>query len=144
MRTPYSGSVPVAGRPAFLRLTVIDFAIITYNVKASRGEVAASAPALTRTTRGINPMIQATCVYITSPTSTSAIDHPIMFPPRDPTRRHFLTVAAVASVVSAGTLAAATAMDPSVPQAVTVPGRPDPAFALIADKRAADIAHGEA
>jgi hypothetical protein len=37
-------------------------------------------------------------------------------------------------------------MDPSVPAAVTVPrhSRPDPAFALIADKRAADIAHGEA
>jgi len=32
--SPYSGSVPVAGRPAFLRLTVIDFAIITYNVKS--------------------------------------------------------------------------------------------------------------
>jgi hypothetical protein len=69
-----------------------------------------------------------------------------MFPPRDPTRRRFLAVAAVASAVSAGTLAAAAAMDPSVPAAVTMPrhSRPDPAFALIADKRAADIAHGEA
>jgi hypothetical protein len=38
----------------------------------------------------------------------------MMFPPRDPTRRRFLAVAAVASVVSAGTLAAAAAMDPSV------------------------------
>jgi hypothetical protein len=38
MRTPYSGSVPVAGLPGFLRLTDIDFDIIAYNVKASRGE----------------------------------------------------------------------------------------------------------
>jgi hypothetical protein len=39
MRTPYNGSVPVAGRPRVLRLTDIDFAIIAYNVKSSRGEV---------------------------------------------------------------------------------------------------------
>jgi hypothetical protein len=65
--------------------------------------------------------------------------------PVDPTRRRFLTVAAGASVVGAGSLAAA-AMAANVPQAVTTPvlSRPDPAFALIADKRAADIAHGEA
>jgi hypothetical protein len=52
-----------------------------------------------------------------------------MFPPVDPTRRRFLAVAAVASVVSAGTLAAAAAMDPNVPAAVTMPrhSRPDPA-----------------
>jgi len=90
-------------------------------------------------------MTQADRVLSTPPTNTSAIDHPMMFPPRDPTRRRFLAAAAVASVVSAGTLAAAAAMDPSVPGAVTVPkhGRPDPAFALIADKRAADVAHCE-
>ena len=90
-------------------------------------------------------MIQADSVLSTPPTNTSAIDHPMMFPPRDPTRRRFLAVAAVASVVSASTLAAAT-MAPDVPKAVTVPRHsgPDPAFALIADKRAADIAHGEA
>jgi hypothetical protein len=41
-------------------------------------------------------------------------------------------------------------MAPNVPQAVTVPclavpaALPDPAFALIANKRAADIAHGKA
>jgi len=70
----------------------------------------------------------------------------MMFPPRDPTRRRFLAVAAVASAVGAGTLAAAAAMDPSVPAAVTMPrhSTPDPALALIADKRAADIAHCEA
>jgi hypothetical protein len=69
-----------------------------------------------------------------------------MFPPVDPTRRRFLTTAAVASVVSAGTLAAAAAMDPSVPAAVTMPrhSTPDPVFGLIADKRAADVAHCEA
>jgi hypothetical protein len=65
-------------------------------------------------------MTQANSVYITPPTNTSAIDHPMMFPPRDPTRRRFLAVAAVASAVGAGTLAAAAAMDPSVPVAVTV------------------------
>jgi hypothetical protein len=91
-------------------------------------------------------MAQATRVLSTPPTNTSAIDHPMMFPPIDPTRRRFLAVAAVASVVSAGTLAAAAAMDPNVPAAVTMPrhSTPDPVFGLIADKRAADIAHGKA
>ena len=81
-------------------------------------------------------MTQADRVLSTPPTNT----------PIDTSRRRFLTVAAVASVVSAGTLAAAAAMDPRVPVAVTIPrhSRSDPAFALIADKRAADIAHGEA
>jgi hypothetical protein len=86
-------------------------------------------------------MTQADSVLSTPPTNTSAIDQPMMFPPRDPTRRRFLAVAAVGSVVGAGSLAAA-AMAESVPQAVTV--SKDPAFALIAEKRAADIAHGEA
>jgi hypothetical protein len=88
-------------------------------------------------------MAQADRVYITPPTNTSAIDHPMMFPPRDPTRRRFLAVAAVASVVSAGTLAAAAAMDPSVPAAVTIPrhSRPDPVFALIEAHRKAHAAH---
>jgi hypothetical protein len=91
-------------------------------------------------------MTQADRVYITPRTNTSAIDHPMMFPPRDPTRRRFLTIAAGASVAGAGSLAAAAMAPPTVPQAVTVPHMrlPDPAFALIADKRAADIAHGEA
>jgi hypothetical protein len=39
MRTPYNGSVPVAGLPGFLRLTDIDLAIIPYNVKLHRREV---------------------------------------------------------------------------------------------------------
>ncbi len=38
--------MPVAGRPGFLRLTNIEFIIITFNVKASRGEAVTSAPAL--------------------------------------------------------------------------------------------------
>jgi hypothetical protein len=83
-------------------------------------------------------MTQADSVHSTPPTNTSATD---------PTRRRFLAVAAVASAVSAGTLAAAAAMDPSVPAAVTSTprhSRPDPAFALIAEKLAADVAHGVA
>jgi hypothetical protein len=76
-------------------------------------------------------MAKADSVYSTPPTNTSAIDHPMMFPPRDPTRRRFLTVAAAAMASS------------DVPQAVTVPrhSRPDPAFTLIAEKLAADVAH---
>jgi hypothetical protein len=91
-------------------------------------------------------MAKATCVLSTPPTSTSAIDHPMMFRPRDPTRRRFLAVTAGASVVSAGTLAAAMVRAPSVLVAVTISrqSRPDPVFALIAEKRAADVAHGEA
>jgi hypothetical protein len=58
MRTPYSGSVPVAGRPAFLRLTVIDFAIITYNVKASRGEALDFRPGSNPSHKGVQ-MAQA-------------------------------------------------------------------------------------
>jgi hypothetical protein len=91
-------------------------------------------------------MTQADSVHSTPPTNTSAIDHPIMFPPVDPTRRRFLAVAAVASVVSAGTLAAATAMDPSVPTAVTVPRHsgPDPIHDVIEQHRKAAREHIEA
>src|SRR5258705_10651634 len=69
-----------------------------------------------------------------------------MFPPVDPMRRRFLAVAAVGSMAGAGSLAAAALASSDIPLAVTTPrhSRPDPAFALIADKRAADIAHGEA
>ncbi len=80
-------------------------------------------------------MTQADSVLSTPPTNTSAIDHPIMFPPRDPTRRRFLTVAAAASVAGAGSLAAA-AMAPNVPHAVPSP-------ALRAAIRALDLAHAE-
>src|SRR5450432_3257295 len=88
-------------------------------------------------------MTQADSVLSTPRTNTSAIDHPMMFPPVDPTRRRFLAVAAVASAVSAGTLAAATAMDPSVPAAVTIPrhSRPDPVFVLIEAHRKAGRDH---
>jgi hypothetical protein len=52
-------------------------------------------------------------------------------------------VAAVASAVGAGTLAAAAAMDPSVPAAVIIPrhSRPDPVFGLIEAHRKADRDH---
>jgi hypothetical protein len=81
-------------------------------------------------------MAKADRVYITPPTNT----------PVDTTRRRFLAVAAVGSIVGAGSLAFAAAASNDVPLAVTVPRHSgqDPAFALIADKRAADIAHGEA
>src|SRR5882672_937800 len=69
-----------------------------------------------------------------------------MFPPVDPTRRRFLTVAAIGSVLGSGSLGFAAAAPNDVPKAVTMPrhSRPDPAFVLIADKLAADIAHCEA
>jgi hypothetical protein len=81
-------------------------------------------------------MIQADSVYITPPTNT----------PIDKTRRRFLTVAAIGSMIGAGSLAAAAMAPNDVPQAVTTPRHsgPDPVFALIADKLAGDIAHGEA
>jgi len=89
-------------------------------------------------------MAKADSVYITPPTNTSAIDHPMMFPPRDPTRRRFLTVAAVASVAGAGGLATAT-QAPNVPAAVVIPPAPataaalhDPVFGLIEAHRKAD------
>src|SRR6267154_5012609 len=61
-------------------------------------------------------------------------------------RRRFLTVAPVSSIARAGSLAFAPAAPNDVPKAVTTLKHcgPDPAFALIADKLAADIAHGEA
>jgi hypothetical protein len=114
--------------------------------QAARRGAINTPTSLTRATKDAGPMTQADRVYITPPTNTSAIDHPIMFPPRDPTRRRFLAAAAGASVVSAGTLAAATLTAPSVLVAVTISrqSRPDPVFALIAEKRAADAAHCEA
>src|SRR5476649_2177488 len=86
-------------------------------------------------------MTQADSVLSTPPTNTSAIDQPMMFPPRDPTRRRFLAVAAVASVAGAGTLAAAAMAANDVPQAVTMPSRPDPVFGLIEAHRKAHAAH---
>ncbi|SRR6266481_1037349 len=82
-------------------------------------------------------MIQANSVLSTPPTNTPVVDT---------TRRRFLAVAAVGSIVGAGSLGFAAAAPNDVPLAVTTPrhSRPDPAFALIAEKLAADIAHGEA
>src|SRR6267143_7295897 len=91
-------------------------------------------------------MAQADRVLSTPPTNTSAIDRPMMFPPRDPTRRRFLATAAVASVVSARTLAATAAMDPSGPVAVTMSrhSTPDPVLGLIEAHRRASAAHRSA
>lgn len=58
-----------------------------------------------------------------------------MFPPVDPTRRHFLTVAAGASVASVGSLAAA-----SMPGLAPV----DPIYAVIEQHRKAALAYKEA
>jgi hypothetical protein len=64
-------------------------------------------------------MTQADRVLSTPPTNT----------PVDPARRRFLTVAAVGSMVGAGTLAAAALTPNDVPQAVTVPsGSSSPAL----------------
>jgi hypothetical protein len=89
-------------------------------------------------------MTQADSVLSTPRTNTSAIDHPMMFPPRDPTRRRFLAVAAVASAVGSGTLAAAAARAPDVPKAVTVPIEADPIHDVIEQHRKAAREHIEA
>jgi hypothetical protein len=60
-------------------------------------------------------MTQADSVHSTPPTNTSAL-------PVDPTRRRFLTVAAVGSMVGAGTLAAAALTPSVVPKAVASVG----------------------
>jgi hypothetical protein len=67
-------------------------------------------------------MAKADCVLSTPRRTASKINSP-----RDPTRRHLLTVAAGGAVVG-------------IPATAAV----DPAFAMIAEKRAADVAHGEA
>jgi hypothetical protein len=73
-------------------------------------------------------MAKATRVHSTPPTNT----------PIDTTRRRFITIAAGASIVSVGSLAAVAA----IPATANVTS--DPAFALIAQKRAADVAHDRA
>jgi hypothetical protein len=56
-----------------------------------------------------------------------------MFPPVDPTRRRLLTIAAAGSIAG---------FSPAIASAAVIV--PDPAFALIAEKLAADIAYCEA
>jgi len=89
-------------------------------------------------------MAKADCVLSTPPTNTSAIDHSMMFPPRDPTRRRFLAVAAVASAVGACTFAAAARAPNDVPQGVSVPIGPDPIHDVIEAHRKATREHHEA
>ena len=86
-------------------------------------------------------MAKADSVLSTPPTNTSAIDQPMM--PRDPARRRFLTVTAIASVVSAGSLAATMVTAPSVLVAITISrqSRPDPVFGLIEAHRKAGCDH---
>ena len=77
-------------------------------------------------------MTQADRVHSTPPLST----------PIDTNRRRFLTAAAAASVAT-GTLAVAAM--PAIGIPMTEPAcAVDPAFALIAEKRAADVVHCEA
>jgi hypothetical protein len=76
-------------------------------------------------------MAKATRVHSTPPTNT----------PTDMTRRRFLTVAAGSSIASVGALTVA-AMPATAPDSGACDA--DPAFALIAAKRAADEAHCEA
>jgi hypothetical protein len=63
-------------------------------------------------------------------------------PPIDHARRRFLAVAAGASVASTGTLAVAAAMPAAAPYSAAC--AVDPAFALIAAHRAAEVALNEA
>jgi hypothetical protein len=65
-------------------------------------------------------MPKADSVYITPPTNTSAIDHPMMFPRVDPTQAA------------------------NVPQAVTVPQGADPIHAVIEQHRKAVSEHNAA
>jgi hypothetical protein len=75
-------------------------------------------------------MAKATCVLSTPPTNT----------PVDTTRRRFLAVSAGASIASVGALTVA-AMPATAPDSRACAA--DPAFALIAEKQAADVAHDE-
>jgi hypothetical protein len=81
-------------------------------------------------------MIKANSVHSTPRRTASKINAPI-----DTTRRRFLAVSAGASVASVGTLAVA-AMPGIVPAIAAC--AVDPAFVLIAEKLAADIAHEKA
>ena len=79
-------------------------------------------------------MTKADRVFSTPPTNTSATNTV------DPTRRGFITLAARASIISVGSLAAV-----AMPIAAAIPNTEaataDPAFMLIAEKLAADVAH---
>jgi hypothetical protein len=83
-------------------------------------------------------MAQADSVHSTPPTNT----------PVDKTRRRFLTVAAIGSMIGAGSLAFAAAAPNDVPQAVTVPNgscfQADPIYEVIERHRKAALAHNEA
>jgi hypothetical protein len=63
----------VAGRPRFFGLALIDIREYWFSLKASRGEASTSAPALTRTMKGLLSMTQADSVLSTPPTNTPEI-----------------------------------------------------------------------
>jgi hypothetical protein len=85
-------------------------------------------------------MAQADRVHSTPPTNTSATN-PTR--PVDPARRGFITLAAGASIISVGSLAAV-----AMPIAAAIPNTAaataDHAYALIAEKLAADAGHSVA
>src|SRR5471030_495286 len=80
-------------------------------------------------------MTKADRVFSTPPTNTSATNTV------DPTRRGFITLAAGASIISVGSLAAVAAMPIAAALPTAEAATADPAFALIAEKLAADVAH---
>jgi hypothetical protein len=88
-------------------------------------------------------MTQATRVHSTPPTSTSANNPP---EPVDQARRRFLTVAAGGAVAAMAMAIATTARAAGEGINLSAPSlgiEADPAFALIAAHRAAEVAYGE-
>jgi hypothetical protein len=82
-------------------------------------------------------MTQADRVLSTPPTNTSANNQSTFSP--DPTRRRFLAVASITSIVGAGGLAVAAATPASVPQVITIPQACPELRATI---RHLELAHG--
>jgi hypothetical protein len=78
-------------------------------------------------------MTQADRVFSTPPTNTSAIN------PVDPTRRGFIAVAAGASIISVGSLAAVAAMP--IAGALPTTAAADPIYAAIDAHRNANAVH---
>src|SRR5438270_5649925 len=86
-----------------------------------------SAPALTQATTERIQMTQADSVHSTPRTNT----------PIDTTRRHLLSIAA------GGAVAAAIPIDVGIPTSAAAAADPDPAFALIAAHRPAEVVQCE-
>ena len=112
------GSRPVAGRPRFFGLALIDIREYWFSLKASRGEASTSAPALTQAMKGLNSMTRADSVHSTPFTNTSV----------DPTRRRFLSTAA-------GGAATALGAGATLDAAAIIVTRPASAVGLGEDRR---------